>query len=86
MPDIFFPGSPAPFRPVNPWGRSVPRPSRTVRPALYQLIVTRTGWGQIPFGPKMEKQFVDALFDTVNKAIRSGIEKELSDPHVVMCV
>ena len=86
MGEVYLPGSTAPFRPVNPWGRAMPRPTWSARPALYQLIVKWEGRGEIPFGPKMELQFVQAFYDTVNGAIRSGVEKQLSDPHVVKCV
>lgn len=86
MPEVWFPGSDKPFHPVNPHGRSVPKAKKSIREPLYQLIVMRVGRGQIPFGPKMQRQFVDSLYETVLGAIRSGVEKELSDPHVVLCV
>lgn len=86
MPDLYFPDSPAPFRPVNPWGRAVPRVNKTVRQPLYQLVVTRKGRGEIRFGPQMELQFVQEFYEAVLKQIRSGREKDLTNPHVVLCV
>ncbi|TAL03705.1 MAG: hypothetical protein EPO08_03440 [Rhodospirillaceae bacterium] len=97
MPDLPLPsirigrggGQPAglpDFKPMNPWGRAMPAPARAPRPPLYQLVVTRAGRGQTPIGPKMQRQYVDALFDVVDGAIRSGAEKEFSDPHIVRCV
>lgn len=86
MPEVYFPGSDKPFRPLNPWGRAVPKATRPEREPLYQLVVKRAGRGEIPFGPKMHRRFIDELYATVDGAIRSGVEKELSDPHIVKCV
>ena len=97
MPDLPLPtirigrgsGQPAglpDFKPMNPWGQRMPAPVRPPRPTLYQIVVTRAGHGEIRLGPKMERQFIDALFATIEGAIRSGAEKEISDPHIVMCV
>ena len=86
MPEVWLPGSKEPFRPLNPWGREMPKVKRPVREPLYQLIVTRVGRGMIPFGPKMKKDAVDQLFEAVSAGIRVGVEKELTDPHVVRCL
>jgi hypothetical protein len=64
----------------------MPKVKRPVREPLYQLIVTRQGRGMIPFGPKMKKDAVDQLFMAVEAGIRVGVEKELTDPHVVRCL
>ncbi len=82
MPEVYFPGSAEPFRPLNPWGRPVPRSNREPRPPLYQVVVTRRG-KEIPFGPKMEKRFVDEFHAAIVQAIRVGAERELSSPHIV---
>lgn len=86
MPEVWFPGSKDPFRPMNPHGRAMPKPVRQARPELYQVVVKRAGWGEIPFGPKMVKECVEEFFRVVDGAIRSGVEKRLSDPHIVKCV
>ena len=86
MPEVWIPGSKDPFRPVNPWGRPMPRVSKPVRPALYQVVATRKGFGEQRLGPKMEKQYVLHLYDAIEEAIRSGKEKDLTNLHVVMCV
>lgn len=86
MPEVYIPGSNIPFRPVNPWGRPVPRVAKPVRPALYQVIVTREGRGQIPFGPKMGRAAAEEFCEAIMGQIRLGAEKQLSDPHIVMCV
>ena len=86
MPEVWIPGSKVPFRPVNPWGRPMPKLVRQVRAPLYQVIVKRQGRGQIPFGPKMEKAFADEFLHAIEGQIRAGNEKELSDPHIVLCV
>jgi hypothetical protein len=85
MPEVLFPGSSDPFRPLNPWGRSMPKSGRRAKAALYQLVVTRGG-KEIRLGPKMERQFVDQLYETVLNGIRCGAEKELSNPHIVAVV
>lgn len=82
MPDTYFPGSSEPFRPVNPWGRTVPKVEKPVREPLYQLRVKRHG-KEIGFGPKMVRGAVDELYEAVLAGIRVGVEKELTDPHVV---
>ena len=86
MPEVYFPGSSVPFRPVNAHGRAMPKVARSIRQPLYQLIVTRKGRGQMPFGPKMEKQFAQELYETVLGQIRLGKEKDITDPHLVLCV
>jgi hypothetical protein len=85
MPEIYIPGSKDPFRPLNPWGRPMPKPVRGPRPDLYQLIVRRHG-KEIPYGPKMEKGGLDELLHTIEAAIRVGVEKEITEPHLVRCV
>jgi len=82
MPEIYFPGSDQPFRPVNPWGRPVPKVHRPEREPLYQLVVRRKG-REIPFGPKAGKVFVAELCRTIEAGIRVGVEKELTEPHIV---
>jgi len=85
MPEVYVPGSKVPFRPVNPWGQGMPKVVKPARPDLYQLIVRRNG-KQMPYGPKMEKGALDELCNAIETAIRVGVEKELTDPHIVRCV
>jgi hypothetical protein len=86
MPEVWFPGSDKPFHPVNGHGRSMGK-AKPAREPLYQLVVTRQtehrGKEQVPMFPKMGKAAVDELYHAVSTAIRLGVEKELSDPHVV---
>lgn len=63
----------------------MPKPVREPRPPLYQLVVTRHGQ-EIRFGPAMIRDAVDELLAAVDTAIRAGVEKELSEPHVVRCL
>ena len=85
MPDIYFPGSDKPFRPVNPWGRAVPKVEKPIREQLYQLVVKRNGQ-EMRFGPKAGKEMIDQLHLAVETAVRLGVEKDLSDPHIVRVV
>jgi hypothetical protein len=84
MPEVYIPGSKDPFRPVNPWGRDMPKSLRRPdRPPLYQLVVKRVGHGEIRFGPKMIFDAVAQLHRDVETAIRLGVEKELTEPHII---
>jgi hypothetical protein len=82
MPEVYFPNSKIPFRPLNAHGRAMPKPVRPSKPDLYQVIVRRRG-EQIPFGPKIEKAAAEQFCLAIETGIRVGVEKELSDPHVV---
>lgn len=73
------------FKPMNPWGRAMPKPVRQPRPDLYQIVVRRHGV-EIRFGPAMIKDCVDQLVTAIETSIRLGVEKELSEPHIVKCV
>lgn len=74
------------FRPLNPWGRAMPKPMRQPRPSLWQIFVkdARTGT-RIAVGPKAPKEFSEALIERLNLNIVVGIEKQWSDPELV-CV
>lgn len=73
------------YKPLNPWGRAMPKPVRAPRAPLYQLIVRRKGV-QMPYSPKLHREFLEPLLEAINTAIRLGVEKEMTDPHIVLCV
>jgi hypothetical protein len=82
----FGTGTPAGFpdyRPLNPWGRPMPRTGRKPRPQLWQIVLRRHG-KEVPFGPKMPKEVLEPFFKTVELGIRTGQHPELSSPHMVM--
>ncbi len=82
MPEVWFPGSKDPFRPLNPWGRDMPRVPQRERPQLWQVVVTHKG-REIPIGPKCERSMVDHLFEMIEQGIRLGTEHDWSKPHIV---
>ena len=85
MPEVYFPGSADPFRPLNPWGRSMPKvAARSGPPQLWQVFVTWPARGRHPIaiGPRMEKSFAEALCETITNAVRCGAEREWTNPHI----
>ena len=74
------------FRPINPWGRAMPKPARPYRDkplhhALYQVFVD-TRKGTIPVGPRWSEELAGAFAETINKAVALGAEKEWGRAHV----
>ncbi len=63
----------------------MPKPVRQPRPDLYQVVVKRRGL-EIKFGPALIKDAAEQFLTAIDTAIRVGVEKELSDPHIVKCV
>ncbi|HEX5320432.1 MAG TPA: hypothetical protein VFW46_14815 [Stellaceae bacterium] len=80
------------FRPLNPWGRAMPKPTRLPPPPRYQVFVeafdpiSATGRKLIPIGPKGDDQFVRPLCEAIEQAIASGQEKTWRNPHVVRLI
>ena len=70
------------FKPLNPWGRSMPKAPPPPEP-LHQVFVMDPLKGAIPVGPKMGKQFCDAIADVIRQNILNGMEHRWSDPVVV---
>lgn len=87
MPEVWFPGSDKPFRPLNPYGRPMPKGKRTGRPQLHQVCAwvkqPDGAWKETRLGPKMEKQFCDAFYETICKSIKVGADAEIRNPYVV---
>src|SRR6266576_3064462 len=61
------------FRPLNPYGRAMPKPTRPyrrLRPALYQVEVDLRGGGTKRLGPMWEREeMAGSLAETINKAL-----------------
>lgn len=83
-----FPNSPAPFRPVNPWGRAMPKPSRKIavgvpsRDELYQVHVTTETKKDIPVGPALLKEIAEGFCMAIGVEISKGHERSWSNPRV----
>lgn len=70
--NVYFPGSTEPFRPLNPHGRAMLKPSRPYRPerhALYQVEVDLRGGGIKRIGPQWAEEMAGSLAETINKAL-----------------
>jgi len=75
------------FRPLNPWGRPMPKPVRPERPKLYQVHVRDKRSGRtIAVCPKMQHEFVEMIRLTIAQAIASGAEKRWRDPISVLMI
>lgn len=77
-----FPG----YRPMNPWGRAMPKPVRQPREALWQIVVKMPGGKREPIGPRMAKDAVESMLYEMNKAaIETGGKVWWAEPEIV-CV
>ena len=83
----YMPGSKIPFKPLNPWGRAMPKPAREMRrdrPSLYQLRVTNNATGEkILVGPKVVLELAERLCIAANVMISRGKETAWSNPEIV---
>lgn len=60
------------FRPINPYGRAMPKPTRPyrpLRPALYQVEIDLRGGGTKRIGPQWAEEMAGSLAETINKAL-----------------
>lgn len=83
--EVFLPGSKSAFKPLNPWGRPMPKPNRAMRrrATLYQVHVEQDG-KQIPVGPKTDNPGMAEKFcEAIGVMIARGQEKTWSSPTVV---
>lgn len=77
------------FRPMNPWGRSMPKLTRPMpheregKPPhmqLFQIWADDAHFGKrMPLGPKMPKEVLEAPLYALNKLIIEGMEKRWSN-------
>jgi hypothetical protein len=75
---------PADFRPLNPWGRAMPKSPRPDKHDLYQLIVWDISRRQeVRVGPQMAQEFVEGLAAAMRAEIAAGRDQRWSDPTVV---
>lgn len=76
------------FKPLNPWGRAMPKPPRAVRERapmadLYQVNVETRDGGLLPIGPRLEKPAAEMLCIAIGNEIAAGREKFWTNPHVL---
>lgn len=79
------------FRPLNPWGRAMPKPVRPVRDAsiftaLFQVHVElRHKPGRcIPVGPKLTQEAAEMFRIAIAAQIAHGKEKRWANPYLVL--
>lgn len=72
------------FRPLNPWGRPMPKPERPPRPPLWQVFVKEPGGRVIPVGPQGPKETAEMFCIAIGEQIALGAERRWSSPHIVM--
>lgn len=87
--EVYLPGSKIPFKPLNPWGRPMPKPSRPMaskKLARYQVHVETRDGQVIPVGPSATQQFAEMLCEAIGRQIGQGKEKTWSNPHIVETV
>lgn len=91
-----------PFKPLNPWGRAMPKPKREMRSAapeqLYQVFVELTKpfrhpsgmvlkkGSLMPVGPKWAVGFAEQFCAKIREQITLGNEKSWNNPQVMACV
>jgi hypothetical protein len=72
------------FKPLNPWGRPMPKRERPPPPPLHQVVVKENASGVLtPVSPRMPKEHCEAFCEAISLQIVAGAEKRWSDPHVV---
>lgn len=84
--NTYFPGSSAPFNPINPFGAKAAYPKGWKNPLaekLFQVFVEDREMGLIPIGPKVGRAITDELCATVNTAIKAGTITGWTNPHVL---
>ena len=84
-------GSPAGFpgyKPLNPWGRAMPKPKRAYRQKpiheeLFQLVMEYRDGRREALGPAANKDFIGNLAECINAQISLGKGGEYGLAHVV---
>ena len=64
------------FKPVNPYGRPMPKVERPVREDLYQCVVKDWLGAETIIGPRMGQTAVERLVMAINARVASGEEKD----------
>lgn len=82
-------GNPAGFpdyKPLNPWGRAMPRPKARPKPEFYQVVVEtagRDGKEMLPVGPRASREFCQPLCTAIESEIAAGRETTWKNPCIV---
>lgn len=79
-------GTPAGFpdyKPLNPWGRPMPKYKPPEKPERYQIFVETKTRDLLAIGPKAPEDFLRPLCRAIEEQIARGNEKDWSNPHIV---
>lgn len=77
---VAFPG----FRPLNPWGRAMPKYTPPPKREMHQLFVeVMPSRRLLAVGPRAPKDTLEPLRCEIEKAIVAGIERDWRNPHLV---
>ncbi len=74
------------FKPLNPWGRAMPKPKRITsrEPAhLYQVMVETLAGERIPVGPAVDEVTAERCCEALSLAQLRGKDAHWSNPTVV---
>ena len=77
------------FRPINPWGRAMPKPTRPYREkpishALYQVEIDLRRGGKKRVGPQWAEEMAGSLAETINRALILRPDDEWGRARVVL--
>lgn len=83
----YVPGSNVPFKPLNPHGRPMPKPSREMRktpPSMFQVQVEEISTGRLVLvGPRTMQSLAERLCEMIGTEIAHGREKSWANPTIV---
>lgn len=71
------------YRPLNPWGRAMPKAPALPEPACSLYVRSRKQGKQVRVGPKMAYQYLEPLMMQINKAAALGAEQDWCDARIV---
>jgi len=72
------------FKPLNPWGRAMPKAPDPLRQTLYQVCVKTAEGKMVRIGPMMLEDMARSFLAEITKAILDGREKSWSDAHLIV--
>ena len=74
-----FPG----YKPLNPWGRPMPKYAPKPKLERYQVFVELPDHGLLGVGPKGPEDFLRPFCRSIEEQIALGKERHWRNPHIV---
>jgi hypothetical protein len=76
--------APKDYRPLNPWGRPMPKAERNpLHTELWGVVVETRGGSPLRVGPAVAKPIAEELLAAINLQIAKGAELAWSNPSLV---